>query len=55
MDPMSQNPPMLAQIRCPSFYDDGHLVPFEAPELNDVEESVLGENQLLDPERPSSR
>jgi transposase len=24
IDPMSQNPPMLAQLRCPDFYDDGH-------------------------------
>jgi phospholipase D1/2 len=30
-------------------------VPFEPPELNEVEEKVLAENELLDPERPSSR
>ncbi len=35
--------------------DGRSLVPFEAPELNEVEDSILGENQLLDPERPSSR
>ncbi len=31
------------------------LVPFETPELNVVEEKVMAENQLLDPERPSRR
>jgi phospholipase D1/2 len=31
------------------------LVPFDPPELNQIEESVLADNQLLDPERPSSR
>lgn len=31
------------------------LVPFEPPKLNAVESSLLEENQLLDPERPSSR
>lgn len=31
------------------------LVPFEPPEMNAVEASLLAENQLLDPERPSSR
>lgn len=29
------------------------LVPFDPPELNAVEEEVLGENSLLDPERPA--
>jgi len=29
------------------------LVPFDPPELNAVEEEVLGENDLMDPERPS--
>lgn len=29
------------------------LVPFVAPELNALEDAVLGENELLDPERPS--
>ena len=29
------------------------LVPFVTPELNALEDAVLGENQLLDPERPS--
>jgi phospholipase D1/2 len=31
------------------------LVPFEPPELNELEEEVLAENELLDPERPSRR
>lgn len=31
------------------------LVPFEAPELNAVEDGVLGESDLLDPERPAKR
>jgi phospholipase D1/2 len=31
------------------------LVPFEPPELTWAEDAVLGENQLLDPERPASR
>lgn len=31
------------------------LVPFELPELNQVEEDVLAENELLDPERPARR
>jgi phospholipase D1/2 len=31
------------------------LVPFEPLEMNAVEASLLAENQLLDPERPSSR
>ncbi len=30
------------------------LVPFDPPELDVVEEKVLGENDLLDPERPST-
>jgi phospholipase D1/2 len=30
------------------------LVPFERPELNGVEEKVMAENALLDPERPAS-
>lgn len=34
--------------------DGRSLVPFERPELNQVENWVLGENQFLDPERPSS-
>jgi phospholipase D1/2 len=29
------------------------LVPFEPPELNVIEERVMAENELLDPERPS--
>jgi phospholipase D1/2 len=29
------------------------LQPFEPPELNDVEEEVLAENELLDPEAVS--
>ena len=29
------------------------LVPFEPPELNAVEDEVLGENEYLDPERPA--
>lgn len=28
MDPMSQNPPMLLQLTCPAFYDDGQNVPW---------------------------
>ena len=35
--------------------DGRSLVPFEPPELNQVEEEVLAENELLDPERPSRR
>ncbi|ODN72000.1 hypothetical protein [Methylobrevis pamukkalensis] len=35
--------------------DGRSLVPFEPPEFNAVEETLLEENQLLDPERPSSR
>ncbi|WP_265500254.1 phospholipase D-like domain-containing protein [Paracoccus beibuensis] len=31
------------------------LVPFEIPDLNVVEASLFDENELLDPERPSSR
>lgn len=31
------------------------LRPFKAPSLNEVEASVIEENQLLDPERPASR
>ena len=31
------------------------LVPFKRPELNQVEEELLAENELLDPERPSRR
>ncbi|MGY3439790.1 MULTISPECIES: phospholipase D-like domain-containing protein [unclassified Marinovum] len=31
------------------------LVPFERSELNDVEDNVLAENELLDPERPARR
>ncbi|HKK97823.1 MAG TPA: phospholipase D-like domain-containing protein [Marivita sp.] len=31
------------------------LVPFEAEELNFTEDHVLGENELLDPERPAQR
>lgn len=39
-----------------SLRGDGRsLVPFEPPELNQVEEEVLAENELLDPERPSRR
>jgi phospholipase D1/2 len=34
--------------------DTGSLVPFEPEPLNDVEELVLAENDLLDPERPRS-
>nr|WP_246206126.1 phospholipase D-like domain-containing protein [Propylenella binzhouense] len=35
--------------------DGKSLRPFQPPALNDVEATVLGENQLLDPERPASR
>ena len=35
--------------------DGRSLRPFESSSLNDVEATVLGENQLLDPERPASR
>ncbi len=35
--------------------DGRTLVPFEAPDLNGVEDNVLGENDLLDPERPAHR
>jgi len=35
--------------------DGRSLVPFAPPETNAVEEAMLAENQLLDPERPSSR
>ena len=35
--------------------DGRSLVPFEPPELNDVEENALAENELLDPERPADR
>ena len=35
--------------------DGRSLLPFESPEQNLVEENVLGENDLLDPERPSRR
>ena len=35
--------------------DGRSLVPFEAPELNSLEEEVLAENELLDPERASWR
>ncbi|MFC0202169.1 phospholipase D-like domain-containing protein [Paracoccus rhizosphaerae] len=35
--------------------DGRSLVPFEIPETNSIETTVLEENQLLDPERPSSR
>lgn len=31
------------------------LVPFEVPDLNGIEENILGENELLDPERPADR
>lgn len=31
------------------------LVPFEPPDLNAVEDTVLAENDLLDPERPADR
>lgn len=31
------------------------LVPFEPPDLNAVEDGVLGESDLLDPERPADR
>jgi phospholipase D1/2 len=31
------------------------LRPFEAPDINDIEASILDENQLLDPERPAGR
>lgn len=31
------------------------LVPFEPPELNAAEDNLLGENDLLDPERPAHR
>jgi phospholipase D1/2 len=35
--------------------DGRSLVPFEPPALNTVEEHVLGESAMLDPERPASR
>lgn len=39
-----------------SLRSDGRsLRPFETPGLNDLEAEVLGENQLLDPERPANR
>jgi phospholipase D1/2 len=31
------------------------LVPFEAPEFNGIEDALLAESDLLDPERPSHR
>ena len=35
--------------------DGRSLVPFKPPEFSQVEHALLAENQLLDPERPSSR
>lgn len=35
--------------------DGRSLVLFKSPELNFVEDKVLGENDLLDPERPPGR